>query len=117
MKRTKPIWITLLVLALLILLPSSCRVIIEPNGVVQPRQLAWIWRGFAIGPFEALVNPYLAQQGIAAANVAWIMGMAVLFGAMIFSYPLKPGKWTAGLSIVGTIMWVISGVASAMAWK
>ena len=108
---------SLLGLALLILLPSSCRALIEPNGIVGPNQLAWIWRGFLIGPFESIVNPYLNQNGITAGDFPAATGMALLFGAMILAYPLKPGKWTAGLSVAGTIMWVFTGVAAAMAWK
>jgi hypothetical protein len=113
MNRTKPIWITYIILAVFTLLPSSCRVMIEPNGVVQTSHLKCIWRGFFIGPFEVLFNQHATHVGVV---VITLTGVAILLGLMS-AYIFKPNRTTFCLSIAGIIAWVMVGLSAAMVWK
>lgn len=116
MKRLQPVWITLSLLAILILGPSSCRVMIEPDGVVQSSHLKCIWRGFFIGPFEYLANLYTAHSTVDPVNIWEVVIASTILLCLIFAPVFKKSGTLQFLSIFGVIGWVLMGISAAMAW-
>ena len=76
----------------------------------------WLVRATIIGPFEGAVNTQSMATAGGTMSIWAILPYVAICLAMMSAHILHPKKWTAVISILGTVLWVLCGWGAAMAW-
>ena len=104
-------------MSILFTIPAVFR-LTSDNSIGQPRAILWIIRGYFIGPFEGLINPYLSQQDGYPSTILTIqiLAIAALCLAAIIYGVRKQGYLANTIATTGTVIWILSGLGAALAW-